>query len=442
MPKFPLPRLSPARFLFLPLAALLLSLAGAAFAEPEAPVKAIKPITPIKPITIGMVDGVSGPFANAGEAVRRNLQLAIERINARGGVHLPQGARPLKLAVLDNKQSVEESLIALRQLTDQGIPFVAQGNSSAVAAALIDAINKHNARNPQQRVLLLNYAAVDPALTNEKCSFWHFRFDASADMRMHALTETIRTDAAARRVYLIGQDYSFGRQVAEAARTQLAAKRPDIAIVGDELHPIGRIKDFAPYIAKIKAAGADTVITGNWGNDLTLLVKAARDAGLALKFYTFYGNSLGAPAALGDAGVDRVRAVAEWHPNAGGADSDAFYRAFRKRYPQPADDYVHLRMHLMVEMLAAAIEKAGSTEAAAVARALEGAQFRNAFHQADMRAADHQLIQPLHVSVMKKQAEDGIRFDNEGSGYGFKTEHYLPGPQTALPTSCRMTRPQ
>ncbi|HCY64620.1 MAG TPA: branched-chain amino acid ABC transporter substrate-binding protein [Oxalobacteraceae bacterium] len=433
MPKFSLPHLSPARFLFLLLATLLLSLAGAAFAAPGAPVK---------PITIGMIDGVSGPFANAGEAVRRNLQLAIERINARGGVHLPQGARPLALAVFDNKQGVEESLIALRQLTDQGIPFVAQGNSSAVATALIDAINKHNARNPQQRVLLLNYAAVDPALTNEKCSFWHFRFDASADMRMHALTETIRTDARAKRVYLIGQDYSFGRQVAEAARTQLAAKRPDIAIVGDELHPIGRIKDFAPYIAKIKAAGADTVITGNWGNDLTLLVKAARDAGLALKFYTFYGNSLGAPAALGDAGVDRVRAVAEWHPNAGGADSDAFYRAFRKRYPQPADDYVHLRMHLMVEMLAAAIEKAGSTEAAAVARALEGAQFRNAFHQADMRAADHQLIQPLHVSVMKKQAEGGIRFDNEGSGYGFKTEHYLPGPQTALPTSCRMTRPQ
>jgi len=421
------------RFSSLSLAALLLALASAAFAAPAAP---------LQPITIGMVDGVSGAFANAGEAVRRNLQLAIDRVNAHGGVRLPQGPRPLALAVFDNKQGVEESLIAFRQLTDKGIPFLAQGNSSAVAAALVDAVDKHNARMPGQRVLFLNYAAVDPALTNEKCSYWHFRFDANADMRMHALTDVIKSDARARRIYLIGQDYSFGRQVAKAARVQLAAKRPDIAVVGDELHPIGRIKDFSPYVAKIKAAGADTVITGNWGNDLTLLVKAARDAGLALKFYTFYGNSLGAPAALGEAGVDRVRAVAEWHPNAGGAASDAFYAQFRKRYPQPADDYVHLRMQLMVEMLVAAIEKAKTTEAAAVAHALEGAQYRNAFHQADMRAADHQLIQPLYVSVMKRQADGGIRFDNEGSGYGFKTERYLAAAATALPTSCKMVRPQ
>ncbi len=394
-----------------------------------------------EPIRIGMIEGVSGTFANAGEAVRRNLLLAIERVNARGGVHLPQGNRLLALDVFDNRQGVEESLVALRQAADRGIPFVVQGNSSAVAAALVNAIDKHNARTPSQRLLFLNYAAVDPSLTNEHCSFWHFRFDAHADMRMHALTEAIRADAHARRVYLIGQDYSFGRQVARAARAQLAAKRPDIVIAGDELHPIGRIKDFAPYVAKIKASGADTVITGNWGNDLTLLVKAARDAGLALKFYTFYGNSLGAPAAIGDAGVDRVRAVAEWHPNVGGSASDAFYLEFRKRFPQPADDYVHLRMQMMIEMLVAAIEKAGTTEAVAVARALEGAQYRNAFHQASMRADDHQLIQPLYVSVMKKLPDAGIRFDNEGSGYGFQTELRLAAAQTALPNTCRMQRP-
>jgi branched-chain amino acid transport system substrate-binding protein len=69
-----------------------------------------------------------------------------------------------------------------------------QGNSSATAAALIDAINKHNEREPRKRVLFLNYSAVDPILTNEKCSFWHFRFDAHADMRMAALMEVVRED--------------------------------------------------------------------------------------------------------------------------------------------------------------------------------------------------------------------------------------------------------
>jgi branched-chain amino acid transport system substrate-binding protein len=412
--------------------ALLLAAAGAASAAPP------------EPIRIGMIDGLSGTFANAGEAVLRNIRFAIDKVNARGGVKLPDGRHQLVLSTFDDKLGVEDSLTQLRQLTDERIPFLIEGNSSAVASALVDAVNKHNQREPDNRVLFLNYSAVDPVLTNEKCSFWHFRFDADADMRMNALTEVIKGDARAKRVYLIGQDYSFGRQVARAARAQLAAKRPDITIVGDELHPIGKIKDFAPYIAKIRSSGADAVITGNWGNDLTLLVKAARDAGFHAKFYTFYGNGLGAPAAIGDAGIGSVRAVAEWHPNASTgrhSESDAFYLAFRKRYPEARDDYIFMRMHVMIEMLVGAIEKARTTEAAAVARALEGARFENSFYQGTMRTDNHQLIQPLYVSVMQKLADGGIRFDNEGSGYGFKTELYLPPEATALPTTCRMQRP-
>ncbi|WP_042884651.1 branched-chain amino acid ABC transporter substrate-binding protein [Cupriavidus necator] len=393
-----------------------------------------------EPIRLGMIDGLSGPFANAGEAVVRNLRLAIERINARGGVKTAEGARPLELVTFDSKGNVDESLIQLRALTDKRIPFVLQGNSSAVAGALVSAINRHNARQPESRVLFLNYSAVDPSLTNENCSFWHFRFDASADMRMQALTEVIRQDQSVRKVYLIAQDYSFGHQVSRSAREMLAARRPDIQLVGDEFHPIGKIKDFAPYIAKIKASGADAVITGNWGNDLTLMVKAAREGGLRAKFYTFYGNGLGAPAAMGDAGVGRVLAVAEWHPNVGGAASDAFYQQFRARYPEPRDDYVHLRMQMMVEMLARAIEQAGSTDAVKVARALENMRFVNDFHEATVRAEDHQVLQPLYVSVMERQG-GAVRFDNEGSGYGFRTVRKLKAAQTTLPTTCRMERP-
>ncbi|EOA06451.1 branched-chain amino acid ABC transporter periplasmic protein [Herbaspirillum frisingense GSF30] len=429
-------------FRLLSLAALLAS--SLSLSLPAHAVQGVQGAPALPPVRIGMIDGLSGPFANAGEAVVRNISYAIERINARGGVSLPDGKHLLQLSTFDNKLGVEDSLVQLRQLTDERIPFLIEGNSSAVAAALIDAVNKHNQREPDRRVLFLNYSAVDPTLTNEKCSFWHFRFDASADMRMQALTEAIKADPATRKVYLIGQDYSFGRQVAKAAREQLAAKRPDIAIVGDELHPIGKIKDFAPYIAKMRSAGADAVITGNWGNDLTLLVKAARDAGFKAKFYTFYANSLGAPAAIGEAGVGVVRAVAEWHPNAGGnpgSPSDAYYQEFRKRYPQPKDDYLYLRMQVMIEMLVKAIEKARSTDPKAVAYALEGAHYQNAFHQATMRAEDHQLIQPLYLMQMQRADSGGIRFDNEGSGYGFRTERFIPAEQTALPSSCRMQRP-
>ncbi|OGB27713.1 MAG: ABC transporter permease [Burkholderiales bacterium RIFCSPLOWO2_02_FULL_57_36] len=417
------------------LAPLMLMMAGSAFGASEH----------AAPIRIGMIESMSVPFTYTGVSAARNLEFALALVNARGGVKLPDGMHKLALSIFDDKQNVSESLAQFKQLTNQRIPFMVQGNSSAVALALVNAVNRHNEYVPENRVLFLNYSAIDPALTNEKCNYWYFRFDAHADMRMHALTEVIRDDIQVKRIYLISQDHSLGRQVAKAARKQLAVKRKGIDIVGDEFYPSGKITNFAPYIEKIRASGADAVITGSSGSDLALLVKGAENAGLNLKFYTFFANGLGVPAALGTAGIGRVRTVAEWHPNVGGSianrSSDLFYAAFRKRYPEPGEDYIHLRMHVMIEMLVAAIEKAGTVEAAAVAKALENANFQNGFHHATMRAADHQLIQPLYVSVMQRSGTDGVRFGNEGSDFGFKTERYIAESATALPSTCRMARP-
>jgi branched-chain amino acid transport system substrate-binding protein len=262
---------------------------------------------------------------------------------------------------------------------------------------------------------------------------------------MAALMQVIAADPRVRRVYLINQDYSFGREVARSARELLAARRPEVQIVGDELHPLGRIRDFAPYAAKIRQVGADTVITGNWGNDLTFLVRAARDAGLEASFYTFYGNGLGAPAAIGEAGVGRVRAVAEWHYNAGLPAMDAVYADFRKRYPEPRDDYFQARMTLLIEMLVRAIEAAGSTEAAAVAQRLAGMRYSaaqgNPLGEVWMRPEDHQLQAPLYVSVMDRAGSRGVVRDVEGSGFGFRTERRLEAAETSRPSACRMVRP-
>lgn len=404
-----------------------------------------KPATQAEPIRLALIEGLSGPFGNTGEAVHRNLLWAVERVNQRGGVKLPGGARPMELMRFDSKGATEEALAMFRAAVDANALVVLQGNSSATAAALIDAVNKHNQRQPDKRALFLNYSAVEPSLTNEKCSFWHFRFDAHTDMRLAALTDVIQGDTSVKKLYLIGQDYSFGQHVLKKGREMLAAKRPDMEVVGEELHPIGKVKDFLPYVTKIKASGAQAVLTGNWGNDLTLLIKAARDIGLDARFYTFYGNGFGAPAAIGEAGVGRVLAVAEWHPNVGTQASDKFYQAFRTRFPKPQDDYVHARMHAMIEMLTSAMERAKSTEAAAVAKALEGAaldaRYLGGFHEGVMRAADHQFIQPLYVSSMQRLGSPGVRFDNEGSGFGFRTVRYLTPAQTEQGHSCAMARP-
>jgi branched-chain amino acid transport system substrate-binding protein len=140
---------------------------------------------------------------------------------------------------------------------------------------------------------------VDPDLTNSKCSFWHFRLDADTSMKMEAMTTFIKDQPDVKKVYLINQNYSHGHQVSKFAKEILARKRPDIQIVGDDLHPLAQVRDFAPYVAKIKASGADTVITGNWGSDLALLIKAANEAGLNAKFYTYYAGVRGTPTAIG-----------------------------------------------------------------------------------------------------------------------------------------------
>lgn len=404
------------------------------------------------PIRVALIEGLSGPFGNTGEAVFRNLVWACERVNARGGVDLGGGVRrPLQIVRYDSKSQPQEALSALQSALDDGISLVAQGNSSAVAAALIEAINRHNEREPQRQVVFLNYAAVDPVLTNERCSFWHFRFDAHADMRMAALMSVLKGDAEVKSVYLIGQDYSFGQAVLREAKRQLAVQRPDVRIVGEELHPMARIKDFIPYVTKIKASGAQAVITGNWGNDLTLLVRAARELQYEGKFYTFYGNALGAPAAIGEAGVGKVLAVADWFPNAPGEASRQLVEAFRRRFPNPADDYIHLRMQLMIEALAQALQQAarsggtggpdGVPPALAVARALERADVTLAGQRLRMRADDHQAQQPLMVAVMERQGAPGVPFDVEGSGYGFRVIQRLEAAAAEQPHTCRMARP-
>ncbi len=392
------------------------------------------------PVQLGLIEAMSGPFASAGAVVQANLEIAIAAINEGGGVLLADGAHRLELVVYDSHNSSEEALLGLTQMSDHGVRIIMQGNSSAVASALVDAVERHNQRDPSTPMLYLNFSAVDPALTNEHCSFWHFRFDANADMRMNVLTEVLKDDPLVKRLFLINQDYVFGHQVAASARRFVLAKRPDVEIVDEVYHPIGQVRDFSPYVARIAAAHADSVVTGNWGPDLSLLVKAAREAGLKARFYTFYGDSLGAPAEMGAAGVDRVLAVAEWNANASPA-SLAAGRRYRAHFDDPKKSYQFLRIEVMVRMLAAALTQAGQVDARQIALALEDARFANDFYVAHMRTQDHQIEEPLTVSRMVEVTATSKLLDQEGSGFGFVPARTFDASVTTLPSRCRMQRP-
>jgi len=384
-------------------------------------------------VRIAFIDPLSGGAASTGILAQKTHQFYIDAINAAGGIN----GEKIELASFDNKVNPQESLIQLKKALDEGARYVVQGNGSSIAHAITEAVLKHNERNPGKEVLFLNYAAVDPALTNEKCNFWHFRFDADADMKMAAMTDVIAKDPKVKKVYLINQDYSFGKAVAAAANKMLAEKRPDIKIVGDELHPLQKVQDFSPYVAKIKAAGADTVITGNWSNDMVLLVKAGKDTGLKVGWQTFYGGSPGTVTSIGEAGVDTLKQVSEWHKNAA-PELDATVVAFGKRYPGKENEYAYWRAKTMWEMFAAAAKKAQSNDPVKVAKALEGMKMPTSLGEVEMRADNHQMLQPLFVSTLAKN----VKYDVEDSGLGWKTDARVDGKATALPTTCKMERPK
>jgi branched-chain amino acid transport system substrate-binding protein len=383
-------------------------------------------------LKIGYIDPLSGGAASAGLNAQKHMVFFIDRINAAGGLN----GQKLELLSYDNKVNPQESLIMLKKAIDEGARIIMQGNGSAVALAITDAVLKNNERNPGKEVLFFNYAAIDPALTNDKCNFWHFRFDADVDMKMSAFGDVIAKDKDIHKVYLINQDYSFGKAVAVAAHRILAAKRPDVQIVGDELHPLQKVQDFSPYVAKIKASGADTVITGNWSNDMLLLFKAGKDAGLKVNWFTYYGGGLGSVPAIGHDGVGYLKQVTEHHKNVLPTLLPE-ETAFEKRFTDKSDELYYWRIRNMFHMLEAAAKKAKSNDPVKIAKALEGMKLDTPLGPMEMRGDNHQLLQPLFVSTLS----DKVKFDVEKSGLGFKTDEKISAADTAMSTTCKMTRP-
>ena len=408
-------------------AALVVS-AHTAMAQAKAGAKPLAGQT-VKMMWIDPLSGLMGPVGNN---QLKSWQFFNEKFNASN----PAGVK-FEIIGVDNKLSPTESLNALKSAIDQGIRYVIQGNGSSVALALVDAINKHNERNPGKEIVFLNDTSVDPDLTNSKCSFWHFRFDADTTMKMEAMTTFMKDQTDVKKVYMLNQNYSHGQQVAKFGKEYLARKRPDIQIVGEDLHPLAQVRDFAPYIAKIKASGADTVITGNWGSDLALLVKAANEGGYTGKFFTYYTGVTGTPSALGTGGAGKVYQVSYVHYNMGG-QMDAWGKEFKAKNN---DDFYTGSIIRIYETLGAAMLKAKSTDPVKVAFALEGLKMKSAFGgEIEMRKSDHQLQQTLYMTVWQK-ADAKYPYSPENTGMTLAPVAEYAPYVSSTPTSCQMKRP-
>ena len=382
-------------------------------------------------VKIAWLDPLSGLMAAVGTNQLKTTQYLADEFNKKNA----SGVK-FEIIAIDNKLSPQETTAALRSAQDQGARYITQGNGSGPALAIIDAVEKNNARNPGKELLYLNYAAVDPDLTNSKCSYWHFRLEADTSMKMEALTTWMKDQADIKKVYILGQNYSHGQQVSKFAKDNLKTKRPDIQIVGDDLHPLAQVRDFSPYIAKIKASGADTVITGNWGSDLSLLIKAANDSGLDVKFLTYYAPGAGTPTAMGATSAGKVYTVAYAHYNMGG-EIQRLLTGYKKKMN---DDLTQSSIYHTFALLDAAFVQTKSTDPVKVAAALEGMKIKSFNGEVEMRKADHQLQQGLYISRWEK-ASAKYPYDAENTGYTNVPVKYYESYVASTPTTCQMKRP-
>ena len=384
-------------------------------------------------VRIAFIDPLSGPMAEIGRNGLKTWQFMAEALA--GGRQAP-GVR-LVVAGFDNKGSPQESLNALKAAIDQGFRIVVQGRDSGVATVISDAVTRHNLRHPERAVLYINYAAMDPVLTNEKCSYWHVRIDADTSMKTQALARFMAEQPALKRVYLLNQNYAHGQQFSLHFKRALTQWRPDIEVVGDALHPAFKGQDFTPMVERVRRSGAQALVTANWATDLSDLVRSLAERKLELPLYAYYPSLPGVPKALAAAkGRFPVYQVACHHNNQTG-QAGALARRFREA---TGEDLVVYAAYDGIAMLLHAMTYTGSTDTTRLIARLSGMLFRGFDGAVQIRPTDHQLQKGVYLSSWQK-VNDAYPVGAEGSNYTFVPVRYFDAAEISTASVCRMQRP-
>lgn len=388
------------------------------------------------PVKIGLVETLSGPQASTGQVYRDAVRYAVDQINAAGGWN----GEPVQLIQYDNQGGPSGAADKLKTAAAEGVQLIVQGASSAIGGQITEDVRKHNLRNPGREMVYINMGAEALDLTGEKCNFYHFRFAGNADVRTKALVQGMKkANALGTRVYAINQNYSWGQDMERAIIAN--AVPGGYTVVAKTLHDVNKIQDFAPYVAKISASGADTVMTGNWSNDLLLLMKASKAAGLKARYGTVYLDQPGNLANAGDLAIGNF-VVHTFNAEAGGAQGEQFLNDYKTRMghaPVFVEPQTVYGMLMVADALKRSPAKNGALDVVAFAKALETARIPTPMGEMSMRAADHQAQLPMVVSVVSREARNKV----DGTDMGFEPVLLLSAQEASTPaqTSCQMVRP-
>src|SRR5450755_1029454 len=388
------------------------------------------------PVKIGVLETLSGPQAASGQGYRDAVRYAVDRLNAAGGWN----GQPVQLVEYDNQGGPAGASDKLKAAIADGVQIVVQGASSAIGGQITEDVRKNNLRNPGKEIVYINVGAESLELTGEKCNFYHFRFAGNAQVRTKVLVIAMKqANALGTRVYSINQNYSWGQDMEKAIVDNASAG--GYQVVEKTLHDVNKIQDFAPYVSKISAANADTVITGNWSNDLLLLMKASKSAGLKVRFGTIFLDQPGNLANAGELAIGHFIAHT-FNAEAGGAAADRFvndYNAKIGHLPAATEPQTVFGLEMVADALKRTKPEGDALNVNAFAKALETARLTTPMGAMSMRAADHQVLLPIVVSTVSKDA----KYKVDGTDMGFRPLKVYSAEEASTPAqeSCKMQRP-
>ncbi|WP_207459333.1 ABC transporter substrate-binding protein [Azospirillum sp. SYSU D00513] len=368
------------------------------------------------PIRIGEINSYTGLPAFT-VPYRQGWQLAVEEVNAAGGL---LGGRKIEVISRDDAGRPDDAVrIAQELVSNERVVLLAGTYYSHVGLAVAD----FAARN---KVPFLAAEPLSDALTWTKGNAYTFRLRPSTYMQSAMLVEEA-AKLPAKRWATVAPNYEYGQSAVAWFKQMLKEKRPDVEFVGEQWPALGKL-EAGPTVQALAAAKPEAIFNVTFGADLSKFVREGEQRGL-FRNRPVVSVLTGEPEYLEPL---RDEAPEGWIVTGYPWDQidTPEHKAFLDAYRAKFKDFPRLGSvvgYSTFKAIAAAIEKAGSTEPQAVTAALKGLQLSSPFGPITFRASDHQAT--MGAFVGRTTVKDGT-----GTMTGWRYAdgaNYLPSDEAA-----------
>jgi len=355
-----------------------------------------------EPIRIGGIYILSGSAATYGEFAQKGINLAVDEINASGGIL----GRQVEMVYEDSQGKASVAIQAARKLVySEGVDALVGLDSSGVAQGMVPTIPE------LQKPLIITHAAT-PDVTGKLCNALTYRISVNVAQNMKAAA-LVAAKLDATNWTTIGPDYAFGHQSWEFFGNYLKDSKPDVNLMSETNFPRFGAEDFTPFIDRVMDSDADGVLISVWGGDLVNFVRQANNRGFFEKDYELLftvGAATEVLSALGDEMPEGVHLSTRYWYDAYDNDVNAhFVKAYIDAYGVPPS-YNAEGAYAAIYAYKKAMEAAGTTDGPAVAKALSGMSMEAPNGTITFRKGDNQaMVSPNWGISGPMNAKYGIR---------------------------------